>query len=76
MKKRNTPKNQIIQQKINYQNIIQPNNQNYQINTYNPRNRQIKDQPKKDEKNSIKTITKVTVQKGDNNLKKIILEEE
>ena len=70
MKKRNTPKNQIIQQKINYQNIIQPNNQNYQINTYNPRNRQIKDQPKKDEKNSIKTITKVTVQKGDNNLKK------
>ena len=70
MKKRNTPKNQIIQQKINYQNTIQPNNKNYQINTYNPRNRQIKDQPKKGGKNSIKTITKVVVQKGDNSLKK------
>ena len=70
MKKRNAPKNQIIQQKINYQNTIQPNNKNYQINTYNPRNRQIKDQPKKGGKNSIKTITKVVVQKGDNSLKK------
>lgn len=72
MNKRNAPKNQIIQPKINYQNMIQPKNnyQNYQINTYNPRNRQIRDQPKKEGKNSIKTITKVTVQKRDNSSKK------
>ena len=70
MNKRNAPKNQIIQQKINIQNTIQPNTKNYQINTYNPRNRRIKDQPKKDGKNSIKTITKVAGHKGDNSLKK------
>ena len=71
MKKRNAPTNQIIQQKINYKNTTQPNNNypNYQTNTYNPRNRQIKDQPKKDGKSSIKTITRV-VEKRDNSLKK------
>ena len=68
MKQRNVPKNQIIQTKTNYQDMNQT--KNYQINTYNPRNRQIKDQPKKDGKNSIKIITRVETQKRDNSLKK------
>ena len=49
----------------------QPPKVEYQINTYNPRSRQPKEpQPKKTEKNYVKSITRTVVQKDDNKLKK------
>ena len=41
----------------------------YQINTYNPRTRQPKEQPKKIEKISTQTLTRNVVKKEDNNLR-------
>ena len=61
-------KSDVITNQIMYSRVTPKNQPEYQINTYNPRTRQPKQQPKKIE-NSIKKITKTVVKKDDNNLR-------
>ena len=61
-------KSDVITNQIMYSRVMSKNQPEYQINTYNPRTRQPKQQPKKIE-NSIKKITKTVVKKDDNNLR-------
>ena len=61
-------KSDIITNQIMYSRVTPKNQPEYQINTYNPRTRQPKQQPKKIE-NITKTITRNVVKKDDNNLR-------
>ena len=61
-------KSDVITNQIMYSRVRPKNQPEYQINTYNPRTRQPKQQPKKIE-NSIKKITKTIIKKDDNNLR-------